>query len=178
MENYNNHRNELTLFSNYGSPEVLHYSGTSQAGSPGTSNSSVSSSNSNYKVQASGTATGSQDTRESHFEGGYLIRKGYKFHFLNYTPAVLERKAEAGHKGKPKLFLRDIEAGVYISSLYYQGKLTKGDLTGEVWTFDFPPDSKAVGYALIYWENRTSETLNIGRPIRKEHKLNLAKLKI
>jgi stage V sporulation protein SpoVS len=182
MKNYNNHRNELTLF-NYGtyavsgSPEVLHYSGTSQAGSPGALNSSVSS-NSNYEVQASGTATGSQDTRESHFEGGFLIRKGLKFKFLNFTPIVLERKEEAGHKGKPKLFLRDIEAGVYISSLYYQGSITKGNLRGEVWTFDFPPGKKAVGYALIYWENRTSETLNIGRPIRKEKKLNLAKLKI
>jgi len=173
MKNHNNHRNELTLFSNYGTSAVY--------GSYGVSSYSATSQVYEVKavgVQASGTATGSQDTRESHFEGGYLIRKGYKFHFLNYTPAVLERKAEAGHKGKPKLFLRDIEAGVYISSLYYQGKLTKGDLTGEVWTFDFPPDSKAVGYALIYWENRTSETLNIGRPIRKEHKLNLAKLKI
>ena len=182
MKNYNN-RNELNLFSNYGtgavsgSLEVLHYPGTSQAGSPGTSNSSVSS-NSNYEVQATGTATGSQDTRESHFEGGFLIRKGLKFQFLNYTPIVLGRVKEAGHKGKPKLYLRDIEADVYISSLYYQGSITKGNLRGEVWTFDFPPGKKAVGYALIYWENGTSETLNIGRPIRKEKKLNLAKLKI
>jgi hypothetical protein len=155
MENYNNHRNELTLFSNYGSPEVLHYSGTSQAGSPGTSNSSVSSSNSNYKVQASGTATGSQDTRESHFEGGFLIRKGLKFQFLNFTPIVLERKEEKGKK--KRFFLFNLEPKQYISSLSYKGIIYQGNLKGEIWTFDFPPGRKKQKYALYYWENGTYE---------------------
>ena len=150
MKNHNNHRNELTLFSNYGTSAVY--------GSYGVSSYSATSQVYEVKavgVQASGTATGSQDTRESHFEGGYLIRKGLKFQFLNFTPIVLERKEEKGKK--KRFFLFNLEPKQYISSLSYKGIIYQGNLKGEIWTFDFPPGRKKKKYALYYWENGTYE---------------------